>query len=83
MKHRIKPFKIEFQYSDYDRPRWGVMRAPKGVGYTSIDCVLLENKKYHCVVYARKYQTCDVNTIEEAEKWITDTYVALLDARIV
>ena len=79
MKHRIKPFRIKIENQDNFIPRWDAIRNPKGIGYTHIACIELPNGRYHCVVDARKYQSCDVDTIEQAEKWITDTYVALLD----
>lgn len=80
--HRIKPIRITL--SDYDfGDGWYLgccRRAPKGIGHTHLS-LSLRDGVYHACINNKRCISADFQSHEEAEKWLTDRYIELLESR--
>ncbi|MGD1832510.1 MAG: hypothetical protein ACPKOP_04105 [Sphaerochaetaceae bacterium] len=86
MKHRIKPIKFEFYDDGSGDLRCFHTRAPKGIGYVSLHCVVIDGVYHAAISYSKNifktvYVCEDFDSLDKAEEWVTERYIELLDSR--
>lgn len=82
--HRIKPINIELHDYAFENG-WYLLgsctRAPKGIGHTHLSLSLKDGVYHACINNNKRCISADFQFHEEAEKWLTDRYIELLESR--